>query len=72
MQLQLNVNDLRANILLNFLDLFKKDNLINDYQVIDTQDKYNDYEKEILEDLEELKTSIYEEGVKTNKYIELN
>ena len=70
MQLQLNVNDLRANILLNFLDLFKQDNLIKDYQVIDTQNKYNDYEKEILEDLKDLKSSISESGIKTDKYIE--
>ena len=70
MQLQLNVNDLRANILLNFLDLFKQDDLIKDYQVIDTQNKYNDYEKEILEDLKDLKSSISESGIKTDKYIE--
>ena len=70
MQLQLNVNDLRANILLNFLDLFKQDNLIKDYRVIDTQNEYNDYEKEILEDLKDLKNSISESGIKTDKYIE--
>jgi hypothetical protein len=69
MQLQLNVNDLKANILLDFLNLFKKDNLITDYKVIDTQNKYNDYEEEILEDLKELKSSICESGIKTDKYI---
>jgi len=31
MQLQLNVNDLKANIFLELLDVFKKDNLIKDY-----------------------------------------
>ena len=72
MQLRLNVNDVKANILLNFLDLFKQDNLIKDYEIINEKSKYNDYEKELLDDLNDLKTSIYEDGIKTNKYIEFN
>jgi len=70
MQLQLNVNDFKANILFDFLDIFKKDNLITDYQVINTKSDYNDYEEEILSDLKDLKSSIYESGIKRDKYIE--
>jgi hypothetical protein len=70
MQLQLNVNDLKAGILLNFLDLFKQDDLIKDYQIISTKSQYNDYEEELLEDLKDLKSSISESGIKTGKYIE--
>jgi len=72
MQLQLNVNDVKANILLSFLDVFKQDDLIKDYQVIDSKSNYTDYENEILEDLKDLKSSMSESGTKTNKYIEIN
>jgi hypothetical protein len=71
MQLQLNVNDMKANILLGLLDIFKQDNLITDYKIINHQ-KYTQDEKEILEDLAELKASIAESGTKTDKYIVLN
>ena len=71
MQLQLNVNDTKANILFRFLDIFKQDKLIKDYQIISNQNKLTDYENEILEDLKDLKASISENGIKTNKYIEI-
>jgi len=71
MQLQLNINDYKANILFKYLDVFKQDDLIKDYKIIDAQTNYNEYKQDILNDLEELKTSLYEEGVKTDKYVEL-
>jgi hypothetical protein len=60
MQLQLNVNDVKANILLSFLDIFKQDDLIKDYKIIDKESNYTDYENEILEDLKNLKSSMDE------------
>jgi ribosomal protein S8 len=69
MQLQLNVNDFKANIFLELLDVFKKDNLIKDYQIIKT---YNDDEQEILNDLKELKIDLKNSGHKTDKFIQLN
>ena len=72
MQLQLNVNDLKANILLSFLDVFKQDDLIKDYQIIDNKNNFTDYENEILEDLKNLKSSMCKKGIKTNKYIKIN
>jgi ribosomal protein S8 len=69
MQLQLNVNDFKANIFLELLDIFKKDNLIKDYQIIKT---YNDNEQQILDDLKELKIDLKNSAHKTDKFIQLN
>ncbi|MEA3315287.1 MAG: hypothetical protein U9Q30_05470 [Campylobacterota bacterium] len=49
MQLQLNVNDIKANIFLELLEVFKKDNMINDYKVIN--DEKTTYDDEVLNDL---------------------
>ena len=69
MQLQLSVNDLKSNILLELLDIFKKDNLINDYKIIKA---YNDDENQILNDLNEFKIDL-ENGIhKTDKFIKIN
>jgi len=72
MQLQIDVNSVKSTIFLELLNLFKKDNMINDYKVIDNQNNYTDYENEILGDLKDLKSSMCESGIKTNKYIEIN
>jgi hypothetical protein len=69
MQLQLNVNDFKASIFLELLEIFKKDNLVEDYEIVS---KYNEYENEIINDLKNLHHSIQEEGVTTNKFIEIN
>jgi hypothetical protein len=69
MQLQLNINDLKSNIFLELLEIFKKDNLVTDYKIINT---YNEYENEIIADLENLHLSIENKGYKTNKFIEID
>ena len=69
MQLQLSVNDFKANIFLELLEIFKKDNLVEDYKIVD---KYNKYENEIINDLKNLHHSIQEEGVTTNKFIKIS
>jgi len=69
MQLQLNINDIKASIFLELLEVFKKDNIVDNYTIIDG---YNDYEKEILSDLQNLNLSIQEDGHKTNKFIEID
>jgi len=69
MQLHLNINDVKANIFLELLEVFKKDNLVTDYKIIDI---LNDYEKEIMSNLKDLHLSIEEDGEKTNKFIEIN
>ena len=49
MQLQIDVNNVKATIFLELLNLFKKDDMINDYKIID--DTKNSYDDEVLNDL---------------------
>ena len=49
MQLQIDVNSVKSTIFLELLNLFKKDNMINDYKVIN--DKQTAYDDEVLDDL---------------------
>ena len=49
MQLQVDVNSVKSTIFLELLDLFKKDNMINNYKIIDN--KENTYDDEVLNDL---------------------
>ena len=49
MQLQIDVNNVKSTIFLELLNLFKKDNMINDYKVID--DEKSTYDDEVLNDL---------------------
>jgi len=69
MQLQLNINDTKANIFLELLEVFKKDNLVTDYKIVDI---FNDYEKEIIGDLQNLHISMKDSGEKTDKFIKIN
>jgi len=54
------------------IKVMKPSDFLKDYQVIDSKNNYTDYENEILEDLKDLKSSMSESGIKTNKYIEIN
>lgn len=49
MQLQIDVNNIKSTIFLEMLNLFKKDNMINDYKIID--DEKTTYDDEVLNDL---------------------
>jgi len=49
MQLQIDVNSVKSTIFLELLNLFKKDNMINDYKVIDNEK--TTYDDEVLNDL---------------------
>ena len=69
MQLQLNINDIKANIFLELLEVFKKDDIVTDYKIVDA---FNDYEKEIVSDLQNLHISMKDSGKKTDKFIEIN
>jgi len=69
MQLQLNVNDVKANIFLELLDVFKKDDLIKDYQILKT---YNNDEQQILDDLKELKIDLKSSAHKTDTFVQIN
>ena len=56
MQLQIDVNSVKSTIFLELLNLFKKDNMINDYKIIDTE-KIT-YDDEVLNDLSMLGDSL--------------
>jgi len=56
MQLQIDVNSVKSTIFLELLNLFKKDNMINDYKVIDNEK--NSYDDEVLSDLSMLSDSL--------------
>jgi len=49
MQLQVDVNNVKSTIFLELLNLFKKDNMINDYKVIDNEKAT--YDDEVLNDI---------------------
>ena len=69
MQLQVDVNNLKSNIFLEMLNLFKKDNMINDYKIIDE----NSYDDEVVNDLQNLNQAIKDAkkglGDKTSKTV---
>lgn len=69
MQLQVDVNNLKSNIFLEMLNLFKKDNMINDYKIIDD----NNYDNEVINDLKNLNIAIKDAqnglGEKTSKTV---
>ncbi|MEA1973632.1 MAG: hypothetical protein U9N34_10150 [Candidatus Cloacimonadota bacterium] len=56
MQLQIDVSSVKSTIFLELLNVFKKDNMINDYKVID--DKKETYDDEVLNDLSMLGDSL--------------
>ena len=56
MQLQIDVNSVKSTIFLELLNLFKKDNMINDYKIIDTEKMT--YDDEVLNDLSMLGDSL--------------
>jgi len=49
MQLQIDVNSVKSTIFLELLNLFKKDNMINDYKIINNEK--TTYDDEVLNDL---------------------
>lgn len=49
MQLEIDVNNVKSNLFLELLNVFKKDNMINDYKIID--DEKTTYDDEVLNDL---------------------
>jgi len=56
MQLQIDVNNVKSNLFLELLNVFKKDKMINDYKVID--EEKTTYDDEVLNDLSMLGDSL--------------
>ena len=74
MQLQLNVNDVKASILFDFLEILKKDNMIHDYKIIDNQPKTT-YDDEVLNDISQIGQALQDakngQGIKTSTIVTL-
>jgi len=72
MQLQIDVNSVKSTIFLELLQLFKKDNMINDYKIIDTE---IESDTELLNDLLQIGDTIDDAkngaGYKTSKIIDI-
>jgi len=56
MQLQVDVNNLKSTLFLELLNLFKKDDMIQDYKIIDNET--NSYDDEVLDDLSHIAESL--------------
>jgi len=56
MQLQIDVNNIKSTIFLELLNVFKKDNMITDYKVINNIE--NTYDNEVLNDLSMIGNSL--------------
>jgi hypothetical protein len=56
MQLQVDVSNVKSNIFIELLNLFKKDNMINDYKIIGA--KEDSYDNEVLNDLSNIGKTI--------------
>ncbi len=53
MQIKLDVNNAKANILLEFLELFKKNDMLKEYKIINNQPSTN-YDNEVLDDISKI------------------
>lgn len=56
MQLQIDVNNVKSTIFLELLNLFKKDNMINDFKIVD--DEKTTYDDDVLNDLSMIRDSL--------------
>ena len=72
MQLQIDVENVKSNLFLELLNIFKKDEMITNYKIIDTQE---DVDSEILEDLQMIGKSIKDAknglGSQTSKMVSI-
>jgi len=73
MQLQIDVNSVKSTIFLELLNLFKKDNMINDYKIIEDN---IDSDSLLLDDLQMIGKSINDAkndlGYQTSKTINIS
>jgi len=57
MHLNINIDTQKSSLFLDFLNLLKKDNMINDYKII-SNTSLSSYEKELLQEIEQIPTAI--------------
>jgi len=58
MHLNIDIDTQKSSLFLDFLNLLKKDNMINDYKIMSNTSTLSSYEKELLQDIEQVSTAI--------------
>ena len=73
MLLQIDVNNVKSKLFLELLNLFKKDEMIYDYKIL--EDKTDDFDKDILADLQGIGAALSDAkkglGYKTSKTVQI-
>lgn len=74
MHLNIDIDTHKSNLFLDLLNLLKKDNMINDFQIVADTPTLSEYEKELLQDIGEISTAIHnaDNGQGNQKDITLN
>ncbi len=58
MQLNIDIEQHKSTLFLDFLNLLKKDHMIKDFEVLDNKTDLTSYEQEVLDDIAKLSNSI--------------
>ncbi len=58
MQLNIDIEQHKSTLFLDFLNLLKKDHMIKDFEVLDNKPVLTSYEYEVLDDIAKLSNSI--------------
>jgi len=74
MQLSIDIEQHKSTLFLDFLRLLKKDNMINDFEVLDTKPKLSKYEQEVLSDISNISLAINDadNGLGHKKSLKIN
>ena len=59
MHLNIDIDTHKSSLFLDLLNVLKEDNMINDFQIVKNTSKLTTYEKELLQDIEQISTSIH-------------
>lgn len=58
MHLNIDIDTHKSNLFLDLLNVLKEDNMINDFKIVDTTNKLSSYEKELLQDIEQISATL--------------
>lgn len=74
MHLNIDIDTHKSSLFLDLLNVLKEDNMINDFQIVKNTSKLTTYEKELLQDIEQISTSLHDanNGQGRKKDIALN
>ncbi|NKQ40682.1 MAG: hypothetical protein HF962_03835 [Sulfurovum sp.] len=74
MQLNIDIEQHKSTLFLDFLKLLKKDQMINDFEVIDGKPNLSKYEQEVLNDISNISSAINDadNGIGHKKALKIN